>query len=154
VARWSGETVAAAAPAEDRRRAARRIAEKLSAVGATALRDAVMADPAAVPRAAPARAAAVTPPAPPAVVPVAPRAAPLLASATARLARAAVAVVDAPAGELSPAEEAVMLEIRSALRGRTPEEIARVVPGGVDRALAALVARGAAVKRGVRYFPA
>jgi len=47
-----------------------------------------------------------------------------------------------------------MLEIRSALRGRTPEEIARVVPGGVDRALTALVARGAAVKRGVRYFPA
>ena len=51
VARWSGESVAAAAPAEDRRRAARRIAEKLSAVGATALRDAVVlanpdADPA------------------------------------------------------------------------------------------------------------
>jgi hypothetical protein len=139
VARWSGESVAAAAPAEDRRRAARRIAEKLSGVGATALRDAVVADPAATPRPVPARAAAV---------------APAAGSATARLARAAVAVVEIPAGELSPGEEAVMLELRSALRGRTPEEIARVVPGGADRALAALVARGAAVKRGVRYFPA
>ena len=47
-----------------------------------------------------------------------------------------------------------LLELRSALRGRSPEEIARVVPGGADRALAALVARGAAVQRGARYFPA
>ncbi len=159
VARWSGESIAAAAPAEDRRRAARRIAEKLSAVGATALRDAVVADPAATPRPAPARAAAAaTVPSRPVVPAQPPRAAPLaasaLASATARLARAAVAVVDAPRGEFSPGEESVMLELRSALRGRTPEEIARVVPGGADRALAALVARGAAVKRGVRYFPA
>ena len=145
VARWCGESVAAAAPAEDRRRAARRIAEKLSAVGATALRDAVVADPAA----APARAAAAAPAAPGRAAPGA-----RAASATARLARAAVAVVEVPSGELSPGEEAVLLELRSALRGRTPEEIARVVPGGADRALAALVARGAAVKRGVRYFPA
>ena len=65
-----------------------------------------------------------------------------------------LAVVEVPSGDISPGEEAVLLELRSALRGRTPEEIARVVPGGVDGALAALVARGAAVKRGVRYFPA
>ncbi len=155
VARWSGESVAAAAPAEDRRRAARRIAGKLSAVGATALRDAVVADPAAIPRSAPVRTAAVAPaPARPAAPSVAPRPSAVPASATARLARAAVAVVETPAGELSPGEEAVMLELRSALRGRTPEEIARVVPGSADRALAALVARGAAVRRGVRYFPA
>ena len=145
VARWSGESVAAAAPAEDRRRAARRIAEKLSGVGATALHDAVVADPAAAQRPAAARAAAPRPAAP---------AAPAAFAATAQLARAAVAVVDLPSGDLSPGEEAVLLELRSALRGRTPEEIARVVPGGADRALAALVARGAAVKRGVRYFPA
>jgi hypothetical protein len=137
--------VAAAAPAEDRRRAARRIAEKLSGVGATALHDAVVADPAAAPRPAAARAAAPRPPAP---------AAAAAFTATAQLARAAVAVIDLPSGDLSPGEEAVLLELRSALRGRTPEEIARVVPGGADRALATLVARGAAVKRGVRYFPA
>jgi hypothetical protein len=145
VARWSGESVAAAAPAEDRRRAARRIAEKLSGVGATALHDAVVADPAAAQRPAAARAAAPRPAAP---------AAPAAFAATAQLARAAVAVVDLPSGDLSPGEEAVLLELRSALRGRTPEEIARIVPGGADRALATLVARGAAVKRGVRYFPA
>jgi len=163
VARWSGESVAAAAPAEDRRRAARRIAEKLSAVGATALRDAVvladpMADPAparpaiaratAAPRVAPAAAR-------PAVAPsaIAPPSAPLSA-APAQKPRASVAVVEAPPGAPSPLEEAVLLELRSALRGRTPEEISRVVPGGADRALAALVARGAAIQRGARYFPA
>ena len=144
VARWCGESVAAAAPAEDRRRAARRIAEKLSAVGATALHDAVVADPAAAPRPLAARAAVPRPAAPLAAPP----------SATARLARTAVAVVELPSGDLSPAEAAVLLEIRSALRGRTPDEIARIVPDGGDRVLAALVARGAAVKRGVRYFPA
>ena len=157
VARWSGESIAAAAPAEDRRRAARRIAEKLSAVGATALRDAVVADPAATPRPAQARPAATRPaPAIPAPAVTAPAAAPapVRFSATAQLARTAVAVVEVPSGKLSPGEEAVLLELRSALRGRTPEEIARVVPGGVDGALAALVARGSAVKRGVRYFPA
>jgi hypothetical protein len=137
VARWCGESVAAAAPAEDRRRAARRIAERLSAVGSAALHDAVVADPAASPRPLAARA---------------PASAPL--SATARLARTAVAVVEIPSGDLSPGEEAVLLELRSALRGRTPEEIARIVPGGADRALATLVARGVAVKRGMRYFPA
>jgi hypothetical protein len=166
VARWSGESVAAAAPAEDRRRAARRIAEKLSAVGATALRDAVvLADPMADP--APARPAIARVVAParvapalaqPAVSPsvaasvaasVAPRAA-----APAQKPRASVAVVEAPSGAPSPLEEAVLLELRSALRGRTPDEISRVVPGGADRALAALVARGAAIQRGARYFPA
>jgi hypothetical protein len=153
VARWCGESVAAAAPAEDRRRAARRIAERLSAVGATALHDAVVADPAAVQRPVAARAAASAPaPRPAATVVV--RAAPAASSATAQLARTAVAVVELPPGDLSSAEEAALLEIRSALRGRTPEEIARVVPGGADRVLAALVTRGAAVKRGVRYFPA
>ena len=149
VARWCGESVAAAAPAEDRRRAARRIAEKLSAVGATALHDAVVADPAAAPRPVAARRRGRS-----RARRSARRRRRLPPSATARLARTAVAVVELPSGELSPAEEAVLLELRSALRGRTPEEIARIVPGGADRALAALVARGAAVKRGVRYFPA
>jgi hypothetical protein len=92
--------------------------------------------------------------APAAAAPVAPRAVPAPFTSTAQLARAAVAVVELPSGDLSPGEEAVLLELRSALRGRTPDEIARIVPVGADRALATLVARGAAVKRGVRYFPA
>ncbi len=161
VARWSGESVAAAAPAEDRRRAARRIAEKLSAVGATALRDAVVlanpdADPAPARPAIARRAAALAPAAPrvaaPPVqvpAPAAPRAAALTSTV-----RAAVAVLEAPSGDLTPVESAVLLELRSALRGRTPDELSQVVPGGADRALATLVARGAAVQRGTRYFPA
>jgi hypothetical protein len=163
VARWSGEAVAAAAPAEDRRRAARRIAERLSAVGAAQLRDAVVDDPAAAPaasRPAPARAAAVAPApaaapargAAPAPAPPAPR--PAAASATAALARAAVAVVEQPQADLSPIEEAVLLELRSALRGRTADEITRVVPGASGGALATLVVRGLAVQRGPRFFPA
>jgi hypothetical protein len=98
--------------------------------------------------------AAASAPAPRPAATVVVRAAPAASSATAQLARTAVAVVELPPGDLSSAEEAALLEIRSALRGRTPEEIARVVPGGADRVLAALVTRGAAVKRGVRYFPA
>jgi hypothetical protein len=162
VARWSGESIAAAAPAEERRRAARRIAEKLSAVGTTVLRDAVvLADPNADP--APARPAIARPvaarPVATGPVPAAPVAAsspPVAAqvAAPAPKARVAVAVIEAPSGPLSPVEGAVLLELRSALRGRTPAEIAQVVSGGADRALAALVARGAAVQRGTRYFPA
>jgi hypothetical protein len=149
VARWSGESIAAAAPAEERRRAARRIAEKLSAVGTTALRDAVvLADPNADP--APARPAIARPVG---ARPVA-AASPPVAAHVAALAPKARVAVEAPSGPLSPVEGAVLLELRSALRGRTPAEIAQVVSGGADRALAALVARGAAVQRGTRYFPA
>jgi len=146
VARWSGETVAASATAEERRRAARRIADRLSALDTGALREAVVAG------------------APAAAWPVmasasAPRdgAAGLLAAGGAARAPAhAVAVVTAaPApGDRSPLEEAVLFEIRAALRGRTPVEIARLVPGDAVGALHSLVARGAVVLRGARYFPA
>ena len=84
----------------------------------------------------------------------APPAAPAAARAVAGLQRTAVAVVDGPSGDLDPVEEAVLLEVRSALRGRSSEEISRVVPTDSDRALATLVARGAVVVRGARYFPA
>jgi hypothetical protein len=154
VSRWAGESVTAAAPAEDRRRAARRISEKLSAIGATALRDAVVLSgpaPAAVAAPSPAPAARAARPAPSAPPPAPARSLATPAASPAR--RAAVAVVDA-GGDLDPAEEAVLLEIRSALRGRSQDEIAAVVPSGADRALASLVARGAVVRRGARYFPA
>jgi hypothetical protein len=162
VARWSGESVASAGPPEDRRRAARRIAEKLAAVGSATLRDAVvLAGPEAAPQAravAPATAPAKAPTAAPqpasAPAPVrAPIAAPAL-SAAAAAPRAAVAVAEAPSGDLDPVEEAVLLEIRSALRGRTQEELSRVLPVGSERAIATLLARGAVVQRGPRYFPA
>jgi hypothetical protein len=61
--------------------------------------------------------------------------------------------MDEAAGELDEVEAAVLQEVRSALRGRTPEEITRLVPGPSDDALRSLVARGAVVRRGARYFP-
>ena len=155
VARWSGESVAAAAPAEDRRRAARRISEKLAAVGATALRDAVVDDSStptrrvvpAVAAPAPARARVASA--------AAPRVHTAAASAASLLPRAAVVVVvEAGPGDFSPIEEAVLLELRSALRGRTLDEVAGVVPGDAGGALDRLVVRGVAVRRGTRYFPA
>jgi HEAT repeat protein len=173
VARWSGETVGAGSSGEERRRAARRIADRLAELDAGALRDAVVsAAPADAPPATRAR-TAVAPPAhlPATAIPLpaappaqgrvaaspapAPRA-PASSSALAASPRAhaAVAVVDAPGGDLDPLEQAVLLEIRSALRGRSSDEIARNVPGDAGGALRSLVARGAAVLRGVRYFPA
>jgi hypothetical protein len=162
VARWSGEAVAAGAPGEDRRRAARRIAERLGRIEAEALRDAVVtAGPDAPADPVPALEARVATPAARAPLPV-PAAGPTVraasprdvAAAPAPRARVAVAVVDEAAGELDEVEAAVLLEIRSALRGRAPEEIARLVPGPSDDALRSLVARGAVVRRGARYFPA
>jgi hypothetical protein len=65
-----------------------------------------------------------------------------------------VAVLEAPGDDHGPLEQAVLLEIRSALRGRSADEIARAVPGDAEGALRSLVARGAVVLRGLRYFPA
>ncbi len=65
-----------------------------------------------------------------------------------------MAVLEAPGDDLGPLEQAVLLEVRSALRGRSSDEIARTVPGDADGALRSLVARGAVVRRGQRYFPA
>jgi len=141
VARWSGEAVRAELSSEDRRRAGRRIAGKLATLDAGALR------------------AAVVSAAPPALEPLPPRparreaAAGAAASPIAPRAAVAVAVLEAPPAEPGSAEAAVLLEIRSALRGRTREEIGELVPRGAA-ALEALLARGAVVRRGQRYFPA
>jgi len=141
VARWAGEPVRAELPAEERRRAARRIAGKLAALDCAVLRDAVVASAPAAPF-------------------VAPASAPVRAAAphagdgrAASAVRAAVAVLEPEAAGGSPTEDAVLLEVRSALRGRTLNEIAGLVPGGAA-ALEALAAKGAVVRRGQRYFPA
>jgi len=185
VGRWAGEPVDAAASPAERRRAGRRIADKLAAVDASALRDAVVAGaparpaqavPAAtapVPRAAaPARAAAVPsraaaparaaianpasaaspiPPAAPAPSP----ASHAPAAAALSHARSAVAVLDPPAEGGDPLEEAIVVEVRSALRGRTPDELAAALSTGtaaVEAAVNALVARGTLAQRGPRFF--
>ncbi|HEU4384873.1 MAG TPA: HEAT repeat domain-containing protein [Anaeromyxobacteraceae bacterium] len=54
-----------------------------------------------------------------------------------------------------PLEDAVVAEIRAALRGRTLDELAAVVPGGrpaAEVALRSLVASGALTQRGARFF--
>jgi len=180
VSRWAGESVDAAAPSAERRRAARRIAERLVAVDQRTLRDAVVesaaqveriqaaAPPAAVARAEAAAAASAPPSAqaPTAAAPgrplpahaaaAPPRTAPaMVAPAPASAAAlAAVAVLDAaPAGD--PVEQQVVAEVRTALRGRTIPELAAVIPAGpaaVEAAARALVARGVFAQRGPRFF--
>ena len=141
VSRWSGESVAPALPPEERRRASRRIAGKLASLDRAALRAAVVA---AAPALEPERARA--PEARPR------REASGALAVPAPAARSVVAVAELPAAP-GPAEQAVLVEVRSALRGRTPEEIAAAVPGGAE-ALRVLEARGHVVMRGHRYFPA
>lgn len=172
VARWSGESIAAGAPGEERRRAARRIAERLAQLDAGSLRAAVVAagpdgTVAAMPAAAPALVPAGVAPATrapararatgPRVAPASPGPVAAPASAAGRLmatARSAVAVVETGGDGHDGVAAAVMLEIRSALRGRSVEEIARLVPGPSAHALRVLEGRGAVVRRGTRYFPA
>jgi len=158
VSRWSGEAVDAEASAPERRRAARRIADKLAALGEGTLRDAVVAAAETIGAPAPvtstaARAPTATPTATSTSTP-APTPATLLATAPAPLARTAVAVADAP-GPSDPLEEAVVAELRAALRGRSLDELAAAVPGGrpaAEVALRSLVARGALAQRGARFF--
>ena len=141
VARWSGESVAAGLPAEDRRRAGRRVAEKLASLDGATLRAAIVSAAPAMPE----------PPPPPRARAREGAASPAAGSAPQR---AAVAVaVQEPLAADPGAEGSVLLEIRSALRGRTREEIGELVPCG-DAALEGLLARGAVVRRGQRYFPA
>lgn len=164
VSRWSGQPVDAGAPADERRRAARRIADTLAALNEAALRDAVVAagDPVrtfAPPRPAPVAAPAAAPVAVPAAAPASFAAAAAAngpAAAPAPLARVAVAVVDAP-GPSSAPEEAVVAEVRAALRGLTLDELAAVVPGGrpaAESALRSLLGRGVLAHRGARFFAA
>lgn len=185
--RWSGERLDGDAPEHERRRASRRIAERLAAMAPAEVRSAVVG-------AAERRAAAglavhrfsgrgrgrtvlapvaerPAPRAPP-LVSVGPRApasaarpsTPAVAATPSRSARAAVAVVERPftpgvdegssppRGELA---EAIVAELRAALRGRSLEELAGLLSAPaaqVEGALRALAARGEVVARGPRWY--
>jgi hypothetical protein len=181
VSRWAGEPLDAAAPSGERRRAARRIAEKLATVDAGALREAVVAaavlparagtqavgagpfSPALGRQAPPGRPAietegaiheqiAVTTAAIPALTSP-PTATRTSAAGTLTQARTAVAVADAAV--FGSIEESVVAEVRAALRGRTAEDLVSLIPAepaAVEAALAALVARGTLARRGTRFF--
>ncbi|HEX8907718.1 MAG TPA: PBS lyase, partial [Anaeromyxobacteraceae bacterium] len=150
-ARWSGEAVDTSAPEAERRRAARRISEKLLEVGGEALRSAVTkvrVAPAPSPR-----------PSPPVgererktAVPAArPRPRVTSPSPFQGEGRSAVAVA---AADPSLAE-AALTEVQAALRGRTADELSAVLGSerpAVESTLRALVAQGRLVARGPRFF--
>jgi hypothetical protein len=133
--RWTGERVDADAPAHDRRRNARRIAERLAAMGGSALRDAVLGAAPAAPavaeapapvrrapvataaaRVEPARVVAAAPAAAPPPRPVAiPAAVPARSAAPPAAARATPSRTDAPAApRLAAASRVAVLEIEDA----------------------------------------
>jgi hypothetical protein len=146
VSRWSDEPIDGAASAADRRSAARRIAEKLAALEPQTLRNA-FATRAAPPRA---KAAALAPERP---LQVAREATPKARTALAVAHQPEPAVLQAV--ELAPLDEAIVAEIRAALRGRSATELVQLLSADeptVAAALSALVARGALAQRGLRFF--
>jgi HEAT repeat protein len=169
LARVSGEQVPSQGPAATLRAASRRIAARLAAMDGSAIRDAVLAGASAAPARAPEPAPAPAPvyaPAPVARAP-APVRRPAPAAPPARrpgvaVARAAAAVMVeevAPAGpaDASGIETAILFEVRAALRGASPDDLASAVgapASAVAAALEALRTRGALVQRGARWFMA
>jgi len=144
VGRWSGELVDASAPEPERRRAARRIAEKLLAVGGSELRTAVTK----VAVRAPVSSTRPRSPSPEA----APRAKVAPAAAPQPEVRVAAVMTTGPDPSLAAA---AIAEVRTALRGRTAEEMAEVLRrdrAAVEATLRTLVAEGALVARGPRFF--
>ncbi|WP_280959882.1 HEAT repeat domain-containing protein [Anaeromyxobacter dehalogenans] len=179
LSRVSGERISSDGSAPARRAASRRIAERLAAMDATALRDAVIAgadalaparpstgsgradSPARHAAPSPARAELVEarPHAPARSAAASPaRAGPVEARPLAPAARAAVAVAVVEAAPADPGLEAgIVGEVRIALRGCTPADLSAVLGAPqprVDAVLAALAARGALVQRGARWFMA
>jgi hypothetical protein len=163
VSRWAGEPIDCAASSSDRRRASRRIAEKLTQLGPEALRESLFArSGAALVRPEPSPVAQMVNrpivksarPTPPVSVPSsvehrapAARAAPSV--------QVAVAVTEAPQVAMSSFEETLVGEIRAALRGRSATELTSLLStsdAAVEQALRALVERGELTQRGARFY--
>jgi len=154
VGRWSGEAVDTAAPENERRRTARRIAERLLAVDLAALRTAVTRVPAPVPP-VPGRypGSVPTKTARPATAREASHGAGIAVAVAASGARAAVAVAAPPSD--SRLADAALAEVRATLRGRTADELAATLSrdrSAVEASLRELVAQGQLVARGPRFF--
>ncbi|MFL5262411.1 MAG: hypothetical protein ACJ79L_08415, partial [Anaeromyxobacteraceae bacterium] len=168
VARWAGESPDAAAPDVERRRASRRIAERLLELDGSALRSAVtrVAVPATA-VAAPvrpeggaaeskrARTSTSTPtPTSNPTTPPTPSAHSERTAAQSKGAPAPRSTTVAPAADPALAD-AALFEIRAALRGRTPDELASALGRDrptVEAALCALAAQGRVARRGPRFY--
>jgi HEAT repeat protein len=178
--RWSGERIDGDAPVHERRRAARRIAEKLAAMAPAEVRTAVV-ESADRPRPTDLRVhrfagrrisvatvrASAGPGPRQAPRPLAPalarggvgeagvaRKAARVAVVEAAPARAVVVEAAAPA-ELGPLDDAIVAELRAALRGRAATELSGLLSAPereIETALQALAARGAVVARGPRWY--
>jgi hypothetical protein len=140
VARWAGEAPDAAAPRDERRRASRRIAEKLLGIDGGALRSAVTHVP---------RAQAYAPPPPPSKALPSPSLRKGEARGEGGPSSTVTVTVDASLCD------AAVAELRAALRGRTPDELASALGRDrptVEATLAVLVQGGRATRRGPRFF--
>jgi HEAT repeat protein len=158
VARWAGESPDAAAPDVERRRASRRIAERLLELDGSALRSAVtrVAVPAtavAAPVRPERRAAESKGPLTP-ISTGTPSVRPERSAAESKGAPAPRSTTVAPAADPALAD-AALFEIRAALRGRTPDELASALGRDrptVEAALCALAAQGRVARRGPRFY--
>ena len=181
LARVAGEPVPSEGSGPALRAASRRITARLAAMDGAALREAVLASAADGPQQlAPAATATRAVPLPlrqaqgerkldtargepvePRAVPAAALALGLSLAGSPAVARAATAVLveDAPPPppEASGLESAVLFEVRAALRGSSPDDLAAAVgapAAAVSAALSSLRDRGTLVQRGARWFMA
>jgi hypothetical protein len=143
VARWSGEMVDPNSPPIELRRAARRIADKLAKLEEGALRKAVIS--------VPAEAATINRP------PGAIQEQGTVACGPSLTKQEDITDIrdDVPNAKPSPLEAALVGEIRTALRGRTAEELSHLAnaePAAVTTSLTMLVRRGTLSQRGLRFF--
>jgi hypothetical protein len=149
VSRWSGETIDPNSPSVERRRAARRVADKLATLEEGALRKAVIRGPTnAVPIEKPMTAF-------PGMVACGEAGPPSARGRIHRRDEPTAAGPEAFPSATAALEETLVGEIRSALRGRTPEELsqlAKAEPAVVATLLATLVQRGTLSQRGSRFF--
>jgi hypothetical protein len=154
---WSGEMVDPNASSVERRRVARRVADKLTRIEDGALRKAV--NKVTVAEAAKARVSEVqrAPDAPSSTSP-GPKPKKIEKDKSSVVNNNSVAVAQVTiSGEkkMSALEASLLDEIRTSLRGRTAEELSQLTSAettGVEALLATLVKRGEIAQRGSRFF--
>jgi hypothetical protein len=153
---WSGETVDPNASPVERRRAARRFADKLNGLEEGALRKAVVQVPsvaASIDRPLPVQQKLETIPSiPPAPTP---QNTEMVETIIVKHVPVPVAQAPIPRKEPSALEVSLIDEIRASLRGRTEEELSHLTSAGlaaVSESLTILVKRGTISQRGPRFF--